>query len=351
MKISSKLLLILLFVGSIIFTSCNNKLEVNGESAAKVVVYGLLNYGDTAHYLKIYKTFISEENLYVAAQNQDNYLLYDSIEVSLIETIGGAYTRTLMFSTTTEVPKDSGIFTNPNNPTNQVLYVNRDVLVPTATYELQVKNRYSGKLMASSMSALPYPKTYITSPTNEYINNPLRITQSSQLDFTPANGSIKINMPMINALRYEAYYEFYYWEKPYNTAPDWTLHGPIKIYVGKVAVSETATSFSFNWSPKSFFTMLLSRIPHLDGSDPIVRKCGPVYLSVWGAGPDYSNYITNATESSSSIIEERPISTNVNNGLGLFSSRYCVKYTYSVGPVTLAALFNESAYSELHFQN
>ena len=347
MKSISKIGLIVVAFITIISTSCKNELDVNGNLTSKLAVYGLLNYGDTAHYLKIYKTFLTNESIYVAAQNPDNYLMYDSLDVSLIETYNGNY-RILQFVTTTEIPKDSGIFSNPQDPTNQVLYVNRDVLNPLASYELQIKNKYTGKLMAGSKTNLVYPSTYGTS---EYTSNPLRITQSADLNFTANNGSLKINKGAENAYRYEAYYHFYYWEKSSETATDSVLMGPIKINVGKDTTSSNL-SFSINWSPSSFFSILLSKIPQLDVNNTTIRRTGPVHLFVWLAGLDYKNYIANNSSSSYSVIEERPTITNIDNGIGLFSTRYCVQYTnYRIGPQTKDILINNPTYSKLHFLN
>jgi hypothetical protein len=348
MKSISKIGLIVVAFITIISTSCKNELDVNGNLTSKIAVYGLLSYGDSAHYLKIYKTFLTEDNIYIAAQNPDNYLLYDSIDVFLIETYNGSY-RILQFVTTTEIPKDSGIFTNPQNPTKQVLYVNRDVLNPLASYELQIKNKYTGKLMAGSSTGIVFPNSY---GTPEYSTNPLRITQGTDLNFTANNGSLKINLGVSNAYRFEAYYHFYYWEKTSVTATDSVLLGPITINVGRISLKNDSTSFSLNWSPySSFFNTLNQKIPQLDVNNTTIRRTGPVHLFVWAAGLDYSNYIAN-NSTSYSIVEERPTVTNINNGIGLFSTRYCVQYTnYRIGSQTKDILINNPAYSKLHFLN
>lgn len=345
-SISFVVIIALALIG--IGSSCKNDLDLNGNIVPKLAVYGLLDYGDTAHYLKIYKTFLTEESVYTAAQNMDNYLMYDTLEVSLIEVKNGVYQRTLQFDTTTEVPKDPGIFTNPQKPTKQVLYVNRAVLDPEARYYLEIKNKYTGALLASCDGIdLVHPSSYGTSL---YNTNPLNLTQSSSVDFTLEKSTLRMYMPMTGSYRYEAYYNFYYWEKTSEAAMDSLLKGPIKIGIGTISHSGTGI-VGIEWRPKAFYSVLMASIPKLDNGNFTIRRTGPVHLEVWGAGADYASYIENAGQSSSSIVENRPITTNITNGVGLMSSRYRVKYTnYRLNANSINKLL-ESTYYQLHFRN
>lgn len=362
MKTLKKLGIISIVISLFALSSCKNELEINGPLSEKLAVYGLINWTDTAHYLKIYKTFLTEENIYVAAQNIDNYNMYDSLEVLLIENNNGVF-QYHMFDTTTIIPKDSGIFSDPAYPTRQVLYVNKDMLNPTSHYMLQIKNKYTGELKATSGCVtdcvendkikLPYPRTY---GTTEYIaNNPLNI--SKQLNCGYNNGTLMTSgnftfyVPVTNGYRYEAYYHFYYWEKASASSTDSVIKGPVKIDVGTKVVTE-ATNVSpliIPWNPSFFFTRLMSAIPHTN--DSIVRGSGPVYLYVWAAGKEYSDFIANNNQVSLSIIEERPSISNISNGVGLFSSRYLMLMKdCALSPNTKAILLNNPNYRSLHFR-
>lgn len=362
MKTLKKLGLVSLVITLFTLTSCKNELEINGPLTDKLAVYGLLNWTDTAHYLKIYKTFLTDDNIYVAAQNADNYLLYDSIEVLLIENNNGTL-KYHIFDTTTIIPKDSGIFTNPSYPTRQVVYVNKDQLTPTSHYMLQIKNKYTGELRAScgcvsdcvekDKIKLPYPST-LGIPADSA--NPLRINPKN-LICANANGAFvtstnfKINKPITNGYRYEAYYHFYYWEKDDLNSNDSTLKGPIKIDVGtKTVTSDNITPIEITWNPSVFFTKVANELPALPTNSPVVRGCGPVHLFVWAAGKDYSDFITNNNQASLSIIEDRPSISNISNGVGLFSSRYVmILDDCELHPNTKAVLLNNPTYAPLNF--
>ena len=366
MKTISKISVISILISLLAFTSCKNELEINGPLDSKLAVYGLINWTDTAHYFKIYKTFLTEDNIYVAAQNMDNYLLYDSIEVMLIENDNSGVLKYHLFDTTTSIPKESGIFSNPNNPNRQVLYVNKDFLTPTSTYELQIKNRYTGSIMATSgcsancsekdLIKLPYPRTYGTAEYDP--SNPLRF---SSTELRCANLDVNLSLitkstftfyvPVRNGYKYEVYFNFFYWEKEnFITNPnDSVLKGPIKINVGSLANTDETTPVKIEWNPSTFFSALRNQLPTLGANS--YRGSGPVHLYVWSAGREYAEFIANNNQASLSIIEDRPTLTNISNGLGLFSSRYLMHMNnWELHPNTKNALINRPENRVLGFK-
>ncbi len=355
MKIIWKLGFLTLLIALLSVTSCKNDFDVNGPLTEKLAVYGLVNYNDSAHYLKIYKTFITEDNVLVAAQNMDNYMMYDSIEVLLIcydETHGTSSYH--YFDTTSIVPKDSGTFSNPSDPYKQVLYVNYDVLKPLDSCALQIKNKYTGKLMAESGCRFVYPSTYgnALDSADPFRVNTNYVTVANNSGVLLSSSTLQLKAPATNAYRYEAYYYFYYWEKENASDVDSTLMGPVKINIGTASTSGSSSQVNIQWNPTSFFTTLLSRLSSLSSTSEVIRRTGPIYLYIWAAGEDYSSYISNNSQVSLSIIEERPTITNITNGIGLFSSRYCfVKRDMKLSQMSVQALITNSTYSALHFKN
>jgi hypothetical protein len=337
-------------------TSCSNDFEVNGPLSEKLAVYGLVNFNDSAHYIKIYKTFVTEDNVLVAAQNIDNYMMYDSLEVQIV--LYDQTNRPLsyhLFDTTSVVPKDSGIFTNPSNPSRQVLYVNHDVLNPFDSCALQIKNKYTGITMESGCR-LVYPRTFGTSSWVYDSVNPMRVATSDVIiagnnNTLLSTGTVELRSPATNAYYYQAYYNFYYWERASASDPE-VLMGPIKVNIGSVAHADATSSVKFSWTPSSFFTVLMNQLSHLDENSPIKRRTGPVHLCVWAAGNKYASYIANNNQTSLSIIEERPTISNISKGIGLFSSRYLAIYRKcKLSSASIDVLINSSPYTTLHFEN
>ncbi len=137
-----KKLLFISIIGLISFFSCKKKdFSLNSEYEDVTIVYGILNPSDTVHYLKIYKSFLTDGNAFDAAKNIDNYSYIDSIDVKIEEYNGSQLLQTIVFDTTTSIPKDSGTFAYPL----QILYKAHAQLNRAYTYKIIIKNRYTQK--------------------------------------------------------------------------------------------------------------------------------------------------------------------------------------------------------------
>lgn len=130
----------------LLFTSCKKKdFSLNSEYEDVTIIYGFLDPNDTIHYLKIYKSFLTEGDAYEAAKDINNYSYIDSIEVKMEEYNGKQLLRTITFDTTTAIPKDSGTFAYPL----QVLYKSNAIINRNYTYKIIVRNRYTEKTTVS----------------------------------------------------------------------------------------------------------------------------------------------------------------------------------------------------------
>ncbi len=333
----------LVLICLITFNSCKNDLNINGDYKLVTVVYGLLNHKDSVHYLKIYKSFLTEENVLVAANNLDNYSFYDSIEVYLIQTLSNGVQSKISFDTTTAIAKESGIFHYPK----QILYFSNAVLNKDAEFELNIKNKYTGEIIASSTTSLV--KSYYNSKHNPYniIAFMDSVTKASVYNYANNNS---ISFPIrstSNSKRYQAAFEFYYFET--NTITNVTVHkGPIEIDLGKSSsTSETGgQEVSFVWTPSSFYSKLAAKI---DVMPNVERYADTLRLKIWAAGKNYSDYIE-TSGSNYSIIEERPIISNINGGIGLFSSRFMFTYKYLLNTDSRDSLINGSLTRKLNFK-
>ncbi len=334
-KIFSLLIILLIFI-----KSCKNDLQINGDYKLVTVVYGLLNLNDTTHYLKIYKTFLTEDNVFVAAQNQDNYSFYDSIKVYLVQKFENN-TTIINFDTTTEIPKNTGYFSSPK----QILYKSTSILNPDAEFELKIENKITGVEIANSSTLLvkPYFNNY---------QNPFNIRGLSQnyvgvINFAnTSNAEFKI-ASTVNSLNYQANFEFYYFEK--NTQTNITNRkGPISISLGKTKSKNSSGNeeIIFSWVPYSFYSAVAANVKEDVYAE---RTIDTLRLKIWAAGIDFSNYI-DANSSNYSIIEDRPIITNIAGGLGLFSSRLQGEYKYVMTTISLDSLRKGQYTRKLNFK-
>lgn len=192
MKIK-KSILFGLFIG-ILLGSCTPELDLNAEYKDVTVVFGLLNPSDSAHYVKIYKGFLTDGNAYEVASYLENISYIDSIDVTLEEYVNEVKIRTISLDTTTIISKDPGDFAYPL----QILYYTDETLNQDANYKLKIVNKYSGKVVTGETPVVN--DFLISSPTTSTLN--LNIIRESFIKFRKAS----------NATAYDIYETFYYFE-------------------------------------------------------------------------------------------------------------------------------------------
>lgn len=117
-----------------LFTACDNDVPINAPSKPNPVVYGLLDKGDTVHYVKINKDFINDNrNARKVAGNRDSILFSKGIRVRLQEIKGGEPVNTYKLFQDTLNNKESGLFPNPRHVMYRTPKIN---LNPKARYRL-----------------------------------------------------------------------------------------------------------------------------------------------------------------------------------------------------------------------
>jgi len=142
----SFLLPICFLLGLCFSTSCEKDFRVNADSEPFPIVYGLLDINDSIHYVKVYKSYLVEGNAYDVVKDIDKYSYIDSIDVYLIEyNAKGDSIRMIEYDTTTNIPKDSGLFGFPT----QIIYKAHATLNIDCSYKLVVHNRYTNNIAES----------------------------------------------------------------------------------------------------------------------------------------------------------------------------------------------------------
>ncbi|MDR0367663.1 MAG: hypothetical protein LBH82_00805 [Bacteroidales bacterium] len=141
MQINKNTPLVYLSITFLLLGACEKDFSVNSENVEPFpVVYALLNASEDVHYIKVYKSFLVEGNAYDLVNNINNYSYLDSVDVYVVEyDENGNKKRTINFSPTWEVPKDSGLFEYPA----QMLYKAETKLNADYSYQLFVDNRYT----------------------------------------------------------------------------------------------------------------------------------------------------------------------------------------------------------------
>ena len=291
---------------------CKKDFSVNADYEDFPIVLGLIEVTNDTHYIKVYKSFVTEKNAYDAAKDIHLYSYIDSIEVYMEErNAKGLLIRKIFFKTTMEIPKDSGIFAYPT----QILYKADAKLNIDYTYQLFVYNPYTKK-MTYSQPVLLAGQVKITKP----ILTSLGISDRAfSIDYKPGQ----------NAYMYEFLITFYYTEIMKDNT---TKQGkPISWNLGQKEPQTSATGMiNFQVPSGSFFFQNIANNT-VANENVRARHTDSIVLSVYTAGKDWYKYLL-ANQPSSGINQNRLDYTNISAyivekdtipkyALGLFSSR------------------------------
>jgi len=294
-----------------LLAGCERDFSVNAEYKDFPIVLGLVKASDNTHYVKVYKSFVTEHSAYDAAKDIHLYSYIDSVEVYLEEyDAKGTLIRKIVFDTTTEISKDSGIFAFPT----QILYKANAELDINYTYKLLVYNYFTKKMAYSQ----PIP-----------LVGDAIVRKPSTTLLSVADGKLSIEyIPAKNAHLFEFALTFYYSE----TMKDNTVQQgkPVTWTLGQQRLQTSSNGIvSYSVSSGSvFFQRIASGI--VDNENVVSRHTDSIVLSVFSAGKDWYLYLL-ANRPSSGINQNRLDYSNIfaynteskeeQYALGLFSSR------------------------------
>jgi len=101
-----------------------------------------------------------------------------------------------------------------------------------------------------------------------------------------------------------------------------------------------------NFNSEDFYRNIAAKVP-VDNN--VVRLIGMVDFIISAGGDELSIYI-DLNKPSTSIVQERPVYTNIANGLGIFSCRYTKKYSYNLSAFSFYKLMHSEYTSNLNFE-
>ncbi|MEY2963959.1 MAG: hypothetical protein RL754_1220, partial [Bacteroidota bacterium] len=121
-----------------------------------------------------------------------------------------------------------------------------------------------------------------------------------------------------NARLYQGYVHFKYKEAPRRNPSDSIVKTLTYALPTKTGSNLTGNgNFISELSYEAFYNFLYNNI---GPSTEVVRVFKGIDVEVWAAADDYATYI-NVNQPSQGIVQEKPLFTNVDGGIGLFSSR------------------------------
>ncbi len=327
-RIAIALLLIIPFIHN----SCKNDLDLLTDYEEKIVCYGILCPDDTAQYIRVSKVFLGEGNALQFAQNQDSIQLeIQNMEVRITRLLNGNEMSYWILQPDSSIPREEGTFLWPH----QVLYRgNFPVLTDGSTYRLTVTDLVTGYIATSETQIVRELQH-----TNPNVLTALNFENEGSIGFyfqTPLFGK-----------RYNLTIRFYYDEQFISDTTqvstryvDWIIGDLESI------TDEGGENLLLAVQRTNFLRMLVNNIPVNPAVRRISKKMDLIYTT---AAEDLITYmkvqIANNTSSA-----DLPQFSNVDNGLGLFTSRNITVFpNYHIDQDTQYALVTEALVQDLNF--
>ena len=297
-----KKIYLILGVFAVILTSCETDFDVNGEWEEVTVVYGLLDAGDEikTQQIKISKAFLGKMDALQMAQHADSINFEKGeLDVKVIRVKNNGITDTIALD---EVPtlRNDGVF---NDSIIVYTFENNNFLNSNSIYELLIKNNITGNEVSSTTNIISgfnfdmgagFPFGFIET----WIPGNPSATKFSSTVVTWGNSTD-------NGVQYQIELIFNYNENDIA-----------KNLIYTSSVLEETNIFEFEG--EKFFNFLKNELV----KDPLIeRKFLSIDLIMTVGSEDLKTYrIIN--EEITGIVQERPQFTNIDNGIGLFSSRF-----------------------------
>ena len=306
--------------------SCDNDLEITADWKDVPVVYGILNSQDSVNYVKLNKAFLGQGDVMMMAQEFDSlYYNEEQVGLRLVEyrSTAGQFIETgvLEMEATDEIVKPEGAFSSPT----QIIYKTIEELNHERFYSAEVYYKDVDSVIASNtipidvLSPLQLTKPNPFSPLNLAINS-----YASKAEWLSVEGG-KL---------YELKIRFHYVEQQITDLSD-TVHKHID-WVFPYRQSNSTNggeNMDISIDAEQFLNFLAV---HIDENPNVYRQVkgmvgvqGATGFSIThscmdftllAAAEELSTYIL-LNENSSSIVVDRPEYTNIDNGIGILSSR------------------------------
>lgn len=300
-------LILILFSGLILFNRCDNDVDINAEYQDIVIVYGLLDPNENGTYLKINKAFLGPENALTMAKIPDSSQFIEKLVVTITE---ASTSNTYTFDTITISNKEDGVFYNPY----QQLYYHPFTPVPDSKYTLK----------------LTYNDTEISSET--YTIESFTFGDITKPGFAKAITFLYDQTNPVTwyrkdrAPRYDVTIR-YSWKEVWEGQADTVYRSIDWFKATQKATSGEEVETYYNGS--TFFNALETYVPYDDAAmeaKVLERYFGLVEFIVEAGGTELNTFME-VNEPSSSIVQDRPQYTNIENGVGIFSARTkAIKY-------------------------
>ena len=299
--------LIVITIFFVFFNSCDTDFNVNADWEEVTVVFGLLDQSQDTQYVRVNKAFLGDQDAYQMAAVSDslNYAIEDlEVKIQRVKYSGSDLNildevildDTIMF-------KDEGDFASDHNLI--YFFKTNNFLVEDKKFILTITNLRTGNVVSSETNLI-HDLSLMSS-----FNNP-----AYKMGFYNQSGDFSATTiewtHAENAAIYEITMFLNYTEYGQDTIVK-TISKvfPIIPYNGNSDMSQKITG-------EEFFNFIANSIKE---NNNVNRRINNIDLLFSAGTSELQTYI-NLNQPPTGIVQERPVFTNVDNGIGIFTSRY-----------------------------
>ena len=308
--------LMLLLAGSTLL-SCENEVEINADFEEVTAVYALLEATADTQFVKINKTFLDDNLSAVQLAGTPESYVYDSLTVSMEEytvTTNSSGVRSpgnLLKEFTlgkTTVPKEDGLFSQERNE----VYFTTERISSSRFYILKVV-KPDGSITRGRVNptnGIQLNRPNLGARGSIALVNPRDQIQTYTFEFQTG----------LNIGEFSANLTFTYFERDNND--DTTYHSfSFPLIRFENPDLEAGEEFEFEYDGNNFFEIFENEIPASPNSPFREIPDNAFTLEINSADADYYLY-REINGPIDGLSQTRPEFTNVENGIGLFASRY-----------------------------
>lgn len=301
-----KYLIAVTFLSTTLFNACKTDIDVIAPYKEIAVVYGLLDISQPIQYIKINKVFLGKGDAYAMAQNPDsiNFVPEDMI-VTLEKYNEGSLIGTSTLYDTIIPGGEAGDFSKEKN----IIYATNEPLQNDFTYKLKIENKKTGYKAEANTKIINNITIPSASTIISFVGSDNKYTPKNNFRWnSQKNGkiyelSLRIHYKEFN-IGNDTVYKYVDW--PFNPQYSATTEGGEEMK--KVVNGE------------DFFVFMQS-IKDIHFSDNSKKRIAyRAQMLITAGGEDLQIY-KDLNAPYSSNFQEKPIYTNVKNGIGIFSTR------------------------------
>ncbi|MDD2529768.1 MAG: hypothetical protein PHN41_00910 [Bacteroidales bacterium] len=319
-------LFIALTISLVTFNSCDVEFDPNGDWEETTIVYGVLDQDADTNFIRVQRCFLGEGNYIEFARQKDSiYYHQDELEVSLYafyewesngwDTINNARQK-IYLNYTESYTKPEGGFYSEVAP----IYYTTEKLNSDFIYYLVIKNTKTGNVVTSNTKLVA--NYVVNEPSNsrfEFRYNPT--LKQNQIVCKWINQSINAKGEM--GRLYQPAIKFNFIENGQLT----------HIFIDYSTVSnpffDEDRTISYIATEREFLSQIKEKIGKRAMAERKFLLDEPTFeLYVYACNEKLKNFMENNTPELS--LSEKPIYTNIDNGVGIFASRRLhVKRSYT----------------------